>query len=322
MRAATPPAARLAGLAGLAAFGAWQWGLLVSPGAAGRILLAFAAAAAAAGLIVLGARRGLAARAALTALAALGSVALALLAAGVPAQLLAPANWNELLDGIGQGLEALPGVTVPYTAADPWPRLVILVAGGLLVAFAWAQAWAVYAVLQSPDLFLGGVALERLLELPGAALFAEPWRRTLQAFLLVAGLAAFLASSVALRARLGALDPTGGGEIGSDPGLWAGLFGGAALASLWPVDPWALTLLALGGAGCALGPAALYPPPPGRAALATTAGVVGLLVFATFAAAQLRGTGGALLGTAIGYPALVGAPAGALVLWLGRGRAG
>ncbi|HWN16390.1 MAG TPA: hypothetical protein VNU02_21160, partial [Candidatus Dormibacteraeota bacterium] len=193
---------------------------------------------------------------------------------------------------------------------------------GLLVAFAWAQAWAVYAVLQSPDVFLGGVTLERLLELPGAALFAEPWRRTLQAFLLVAGLAAFLASSVALRERLGALDPTGGGEIGSDPGLWAGLFGGAALASLWPVDPWALTLLALGGAGCALGPATLYPPPPGRAALATTAGVVGLLVFATFAAAQLRGTGGALLGTAIAYPALVGAPAGALVLWLGRGRAG
>jgi hypothetical protein len=27
-------------------------------------------------------------------------------------------------------------------------------AGG---AFAWAQAWAVYAVLQSPDVFLGGV---------------------------------------------------------------------------------------------------------------------------------------------------------------------
>ena len=116
MRAATPPAARLAGLVGLAAFGAWQWGLMVSPGAAGRILLALAAAAAAAGLIVLGVGRGRAARAALAAAAAVGSVALALLAAGVPAQLLAPANWNELLDGIRQGVEALPGVTVPYTA--------------------------------------------------------------------------------------------------------------------------------------------------------------------------------------------------------------
>jgi hypothetical protein len=194
------------------------------------------------------------------------------------------------------------------------------VAGGLLVALGWAQAWAIYSILQAPDLLLGGITLERLVELPAPALFAEPWRRALQACLLVAGLAAFLASSVALRERLGALDPTGGGEIGRDPGLWAGLFGGAALASLWPVDPWALTLLALGAAGCALGPAALWPPPPGRAALATTAGVVGLVVFASFAAAQLRGSAGGLLGAAIGYPALVGAPAGALVLWLGRGR--
>jgi len=189
-------------------------------------------------------------------------------------------------------------------------------AGGLLLAFVWAQAWAVYAMIQAPDLFLGGITLERLLELPAHALFAEPWRRTLQALLLAAGLAAFLASSLALRERLGALDSTGGGEIGHDPGLWAGLFGGAALASLWPVDPWALSLLALGGAGCALGPAALWPPRQGRTA--ATAGVVGLIVFGGLAAAQLRGSGGGLLGAAIAYPALVAAPVGALVLWLGR----
>jgi transglutaminase-like putative cysteine protease len=144
MRAATPPAARLAGLAGLAAFGGWQWGLMVAPAAAGRILLALAAAAAAAGLIVLGARRGRTVRLALSAVAALGSGALALLAAGVPVQLLAPANWNELLNGIRQGVEALPGVTVPYTAADPWPRLVILAGGGLLVAFAVLTAFGAF----------------------------------------------------------------------------------------------------------------------------------------------------------------------------------
>jgi len=106
------------------------------------------------------------------------------------------------------------------------------------------------------------------------------------------------------------------GEIGHDPGLWAGLFGGAALASLWPVDPWALSLLALGGAGSALGPAALWPPRRGRTA--TTAGVFGLLVFASFAAAQVRGSSGGFLGAAIAYPALVAAPAGAAILWLGR----
>jgi hypothetical protein len=49
--------------------------------------------------------------------------------------------------------------------------------------------------------------------------------------------------------------------------------------------------------------------------------MVGLVVFASFAAVQLRGSSGGLLGAAVGYPALVGAPAGALVLWLGlRGR--
>ncbi|HEX6078777.1 MAG TPA: hypothetical protein VF197_04035 [Methylomirabilota bacterium] len=195
-------------------------------------------------------------------------------------------------------------------------------AAGLLLGFAWAQLWAVYAMLQSPDLFLGGVTPERLLEVPGAALFAEPWRRTLQMFMIAAGLALFLGSSMALRERLGALDPTGGGEIGRDPGLWAALFGAAALASLWPVDPWTLTLLALGGAGCALGPATFWPPAPSRAALATTAGVVGLLVFATLAAAQLRGGGDGLLSGLVAYPALAGGPAGVLVLWLGRRRGG
>src|SRR6266850_966191 len=134
--------------------------------------------------------------------------------------------------------------------------------------------------------------------------------------LLAAGLAAFLASSLALRERLGALDSTGGGEIGHDPGLWAGLFGGAALASLWPVDPWALSLLALGGAGGALGPAALWPPRHARTA--ATAGVIGLIVFVGLAAVQLRGAGGGPLGAAIAYPALVAAPVGACVLWLAR----
>jgi hypothetical protein len=227
-----------------------------------------------------------------------------------------PPRWVER---VGLAVTLLVGAAALLRAGLP-VRLsrdgVGFVAGGLLLAFVWAQAWAIYALLQAPDVLLGGVTLERLLELPAPALFAEPWRRALQALLLAAGLAAFLASSLALRERLGALDATGGGEIGHDPGLWAGLFGGAALASLWPVDPWALSLLALGGAGSALGPAALWPPRRGRTA--TTAGVFGLLVFASFAAAQVRGSSGGFLGAAIAYPALVAAPAGAAILWLGR----
>ena len=240
---------------------------------------------------------------------------------GAPASgmLWADARPGRWLERIGLAVTLVAGAAA-LLRAGLTVRLsrdrVGVAAGGLLLAFVWAQAWAVYALIQAPDLFLGGITLERLLELPPHALFAEPWRRTLQMLLLAAGLAAFLASSLALRERLGALDSTGGGEIGHDPGLWAGLFGGAALASLWPVDPWALSLLALGGAGCALGPATLWPPRHGRTA--ATAGMIGLIVFVGLATVQLRGAAAGSLGAVIAYPALVAAPVGASVLWLGR----
>jgi hypothetical protein len=48
--------------------------------------------------------------------------------------------------------------------------------------------------------------------------------------------------------------------------------------------------------------------------------VFGLVVFAAGAALQLRGADGGLLGAVAAYPALAGAPAGALLLWLGRTR--
>jgi hypothetical protein len=195
---------------------------------------------------------------------------------------------------------------------------VALVGGGLVVGFVWAQTWAVYSVLGAPDLFLGGVTAERLLEPPGVAVIGAAWRRLLQAALLVAGLASFLASSVALRERLGALDRTGGGEIGHDLGLWAGVFGVAGVASLWPVDPWWLSMLALGGAASALAPSTLWPAPAERPAAATAAGLVGLGVFAVLAlAAELPG-GGSLGAAVLSYPAVVAVPAGACVLWIAR----
>ncbi len=204
------------------------------------------------------------------------------------------------------------------TAVRPSRLVVALVGGGLVVGFLWAQAWAVYSVLGAPDLFLGGVTAERLVEPPNVALVGPFWRRLLQAALLAAGLAGFLASSIALRERLGALDRTGGGEIGYDLGLWAGVFGVAGVASLWPVDPWWLTTLALGGAASALSPAVVWPAPAERPAAATAAGLVGLGTFAALAlAAELRGSGS--LGAAVlAYPAVVAAPAGACVLWIAR----
>ena len=45
----------------------------------------------------------------------------------------AAAHWDELGAGIGRGLEALSGVTLPYGGADPWPDITLRLGGALLV---------------------------------------------------------------------------------------------------------------------------------------------------------------------------------------------
>ena len=126
---------------------------------------------------------------------------------------------------------------------------------------------------------------------------------------------------MALRERIGALDVTGGGEIGHDLGLWSAIIGAAAVASFWPTEPWALVLTALGLAASTLAPAVLLPPPAVRARWGTWAGFVGLAVFAALALLG-QWTSGGLSGWAglpLVYPAVVAAPAAALVLLLARG---
>ena len=59
-------------------------------------------------------------------------VAGVLVACGVPLRLLRPDAWDELAAGIGQGLDALPQLRVPYRGADDWIRTVVLTGGGLL----------------------------------------------------------------------------------------------------------------------------------------------------------------------------------------------
>jgi transglutaminase-like putative cysteine protease len=72
--------------------------------------------------------------------AAIGAAALVLAAllliAGVSRDLLVPDAWGSLASGIGQGIEALPGLGIPYRGSDEWTRIVILAGGGLLVAVA------------------------------------------------------------------------------------------------------------------------------------------------------------------------------------------
>ena len=191
-----------------------------------------------------------------------------------------------------------------------------LVALGGFAVLLWAQGWAMYCLLASPDLFLGGAGAERLLVFPAPGP-SEEWRQALQVSLLAGSMAGFLASTIALRERLGALDRTGGGEIGHDLGLWIGVFAIAGVASLWPRDGWSLVLLALGAAASGVGAAALGSGARASSGARTFAGCVGLAVFIGLAAAgHLRPASDGVLSAVLAYPALAAVPIGAAVLRL------
>jgi protein-glutamine gamma-glutamyltransferase len=138
-RLVAPRVARAAGLGLLAAWGATRWSRLVDPAA--PVALATMLAAAVGWAVALDrapAGRGRALAAGLGSLALLAAV---LLAAGAPVGLvLEPGGWRVLGAGIRQGLEALPGSSTPYAGADPWARTVVLVGGGILLAWG-ALGW-------------------------------------------------------------------------------------------------------------------------------------------------------------------------------------
>ena len=69
------------------------------------------------------------------------AVVLAFLAAGVPDEMLRPANWDALASGIERGISALPGARVPYRGIDKWTRIVIPLGGTMLVVLAALAAF-------------------------------------------------------------------------------------------------------------------------------------------------------------------------------------
>jgi hypothetical protein len=289
-----------------------------------------------------------------------------------PGQSVTLRAGDRLEEGTALPLRFEPGKRVPgapasgpawsgWPRADAWPRLglcltlvvggvgllrrdtprpmsrrgALVVGAGLVAAFALAQGWAIYGVLGAPDVFLGGVIMERLADLQTLSrgpLRWTPWRQTL---LLIAGLASFAASSIALRVRLATPAAEGTRPTVSARGHWAAVIGLAGLAGLWHADPWRLIVLALGVSAAALGPAALLRRVDARAA--TAGGIVGLLIFAALTlvavlpgaapalapavAAAGRAAGPeALRKAALTYPALVAVPAGAAVVLLTRRR--
>ena len=136
------PLARLAAFAPLVAFCSLMWARTLDPAASARMLAAsgVAIAAAAALLRVRGPWRygvGVAAAAG------------ALLVAGVPARMLLPGGWDELLAGLGAGFGDLPTTNVPYRGRDGWTIVVLLLIGGLLAVLA---AWLAFAPRRSGEL--------------------------------------------------------------------------------------------------------------------------------------------------------------------------
>jgi transglutaminase-like putative cysteine protease len=138
------PVARLGTFAALAGFGAVQWGRLLEPAAGGAMVAALLAALAAGCVLAAAAQARPAARLrwAATILAAFVLLLVALVGAGVPVALLDPRGWDELAAGIGQGLSAVPSVSVPYNGADEWTRTVLVLAGGALIGASALLAFA------------------------------------------------------------------------------------------------------------------------------------------------------------------------------------
>jgi protein-glutamine gamma-glutamyltransferase len=119
-----------------AAFAGLHWMWLLEPAASGRAWEAV-------GLVVLvvlallgAARLPGALRLVAATVVAVAAVAFALMAGGVADEDLRPDRWGELLAGVGRGIEALPGVRVPYRGLDEWVRTVIGAGGTLLAVVA------------------------------------------------------------------------------------------------------------------------------------------------------------------------------------------
>jgi transglutaminase-like putative cysteine protease len=131
-------ALRLVAFGALAAFAMAHWAMLVENAPAGRTLLVLLVATGGAATIGLLSFAPLP-RPALHALAAilgLVTLALGLMAAGLPGRLLLPAHWSELTDGLDRGLAGVQGVDWPYDGPDEWIRRTILLGAPALLAIA------------------------------------------------------------------------------------------------------------------------------------------------------------------------------------------
>jgi transglutaminase-like putative cysteine protease len=139
----TLPVATARGLAflALAAFGVLHWMVLLEPAEPNRAFYAIGCGILVMGGMLAAARLEPRAAQATAAGVLIGVLALAILGGGVADELLRPDRWGELSSGVSRGIEALPGVRVPYRGVEPWTRTVIPLGGTVLVTLAAALAF-------------------------------------------------------------------------------------------------------------------------------------------------------------------------------------
>jgi len=128
-------------LLSLAVFGGLHWMRMFDPAEPRRAWLA----AAIAGVVILAmlaaARLPRLLRPVAATLIALAGFAFALMAGGAADEELRPERWGSLMGRIGRGLEALPGVNVPYRGVDGSTMLALGVGGTLLAVLAAVLAF-------------------------------------------------------------------------------------------------------------------------------------------------------------------------------------
>ena len=190
--------ARVCGLAALGTLGALEWQRLVGGLSSGRALL-WVLVAVAAALAVLACERVPNGRWRVIALPVVTFVALffGYWLSGAGLEMLKPRRWDDLLSGLGGGLQALGTVRLPYVSTDPWPRIVLeflgaelLILAGLLTfwprsassaearvpltppdrGYPFVALAVLMVVVASPVISLGGTASSLLLGLGLAAL--------------------------------------------------------------------------------------------------------------------------------------------------------
>ena len=136
------PLARTLGFALLGLLGAAEWARMLEGGGLGDAIPWVLAAVLTGETVRAAASLPPRLRVPAALLAAAAGLVLAALVSGLEPKLLTPKHWDELGSGIGRGLEALSGVTLPYAGADPWPDVTLRLGGALLVTLAAiAAAW-------------------------------------------------------------------------------------------------------------------------------------------------------------------------------------